>query len=102
MKNIDKKKLEQLAKSKNIDKDKIEKIADEYKGKSENELMSELVKIGKNLNGKEEIVSKLKGFLNEDQQKKIDEVMNKISSAEVDDKLNSRKVKKVKKVKKKD
>ena len=48
---------------KNIDKNKVEKIAEGYKNKSEDELIDELVKIGKNLKGKEEVVSKFKNFL---------------------------------------
>lgn len=102
MKKLDPTKLEKLAKEKNIDKNKIEKLADNYKGKSENELMSELVKIGKNLKGKDEFVSKMKGFLNEEQSKKVDEVMNKITQAEISEKTSKgvKKVKKIKKVKK--
>ncbi len=63
MKKVDTEILEKMAKDKNIDKDKIEKIANGYKGKSEGELMDELVKIGKTLEGKEQVVSKLKAFL---------------------------------------
>ncbi len=37
-------------------------MADSYKGKSENELMEELIKIGKNLDGRDEVVSKFKAF----------------------------------------
>ena len=70
MKKVDTDILEKMAKEKNIDKEKIEKIADGYKGKSENELMDELVKIGKTLEGKEQVVSKLKAFLNDEQRKK--------------------------------
>src|SRR5699024_10253616 len=73
------------------DKDKIEKIADGYKGKSEGELMDELVKIGKTLEGKEQVVSKLKAFLYDDQKKKLDAVMNKIYDAEVKDKIENKK-----------
>ena len=83
--------LEKMAKEKNIDKDKIEKIADGYKGKSEGELMDELVKIGKTLEGKEQGVSKFKAFLNDDQKKKLDAVMNKIYDAEVKDKIENKK-----------
>ena len=83
--------LEKMAKEKNIDKDKIEKIADGYKGKSEGELMDELVKIGKTLEGKEQVVSKLKAFLNDDQKKKLDAVMNKIYDAEFKDKIENKK-----------
>lgn len=83
--------LEKMAKEKNIDKEKIEKIADGYKGKSEGELMNELVKIGKTLEGKEQVVSKLKAFLNDDQKKKLDAVMNKIYDAEVKDKIENNK-----------
>ena len=112
MKKIDPKMLEEIAKQKNIDKNKIENIANNYKGKSENELIDELVKIGKNLEGKEEVISKFKAFLDEDQRKKLDSIMNKISDAEVQDKINNKskkstsnsnsesKTKKVKKVKK--
>ena len=99
MKKFDKDALEKMAKNKNIDKEKIESIANNYKGKSENEIISELVKIGKNLNGKEEVISKIKGFLNEKQAKKLDDVMNKISEAEVSQK-STKKVKRVKKIKK--
>lgn len=83
--------LEKMAKDKNIDKEKIEKIADGYKGKSEDELMDELVKIGKTLEGKEQVVSKLKAFLNEDQRKKLDSVMDKIYNAEIKDKIENKK-----------
>ncbi len=83
--------LEKMAKDKNIDKEKIEKIADGYKGKSEGELMDELVKIGKTLEGKEQVVSKLKAFLNDEQRKKLDAVMDKIYDAEVKDKIESKK-----------
>lgn len=99
MKKFDKDALEKMAKNKNIDKEKIESIANNYKGKSENEIISELVKIGKNLDGKEEVISKIKGFLNEKQAKKLDDVMNKISEAEVSQK-STKKVKRVKKIKK--
>ena len=91
MKKVDTEILEKMAKEKNIDKDKIEKIADGYKGKSEGELMDELVKIGKTLEGKEQVVSKLKAFLNEDQKKKLDAVMDKIYDAEVKDKIENKK-----------
>jgi len=90
MKKIDPKTLEKMAKEKNIDKDKIENIANSYKGKSENELIDELVKIGKNLEGKEEVISKFKAFLDEDQRKKLDSIMSKISDAEVQDKINNK------------
>ena len=93
MKKVDPKALEQMAKEKNIDKDKIEKIASNYKGKSESELMDELIKIGKTLEGKEEVVSKFKTFLDEDQRKKLDSIMNKISEAELQDKIESKKSK---------
>jgi len=90
MKKIDPKALEKMAKEKNIDKDKIENIANSYKGKSENELIDELVKIGKNLEGKEEVISKFKAFLDEDQRKKLDSIMSKISDAEIQDKINNK------------
>ena len=93
MKKVDTDALEKFAKQKNIDKDKIEKIADNYKGKSQNELMEELVKMGKTLEGKEEVVSKFKTFLDEDQRKKLDTIMNKISEAEIQDKIESKKSK---------
>ena len=93
MKKLNTEALEKMAKQKNIDKDKIEKIADNYKGKSENELMDELVKIGQTLQGREEVVSKFKTFLDEDQRKKLDLIMNKISDAEVQTKLDSKKSK---------
>lgn len=93
MKKVDTDALEKFAKQKNIDKDKISKIADNYKGKSQNELMEELVKIGKTLEGKEEVVSKFKTFLDEDQRKKLDTIMNKISEAEIQDKIESKKSK---------
>ncbi len=82
MKKLDAESLEKMAKQKNIDKDKIEKMADSYKGKSENELMEELIKIGKNLDGRDEVVSKFKAFLDENQRKKLDTIMEKISDAE--------------------
>ena len=91
MKKVDTEILEKMAKEKNIDKDKIEKIADGYKGKSEGELMDELVKIGKTLEGKEQVVSKLKAFLNDEQKKKLDAVMDKIYDAEVKDKIEHNK-----------
>lgn len=93
MKKVYPKALEQMAKEKNIDKDKIEKIASNYKGKSESELMDELIKIGKTLEGKEEVVSKFKTFLDENQRKKLDSIMNKISEAELQDKIESKKSK---------
>jgi len=93
MKKVDKEKVEKMAKEKNIDKDKIEKIAEGYKGKSENELMDELVKIGQTLQGREEVVSKFKTFLDEDQRKKLDLIMNKISDAEIQTKLENKKSK---------
>ena len=93
MKKVDPKALEQMAKEKNIDKDKIEKIASNYKGKSESELMDELIKIGKTLEGKEEVVSKFKTFLDENQRKKLDSIITKISEAELQDKIVSKKSK---------
>lgn len=93
MKKVNTETLEKMAKQKNIDKDKIEQIADGYKGKSENELMDELIKIGKNLQGKDEVISKFKTFLDDDQRKKLDTIMGKISDAEVKDKLESKKSK---------
>lgn len=93
MKKVDPKALEQMAKEKNIDKNKIEKIANNYKGKSESELMDELIKIGKTLEGKEEVVSKFKTFLDENQRKKLDTIMSKISEAELQDKIESKKSK---------
>ena len=50
--------------------------------------------MGKNLKGKEEVVSKFKNFLNPEQQQKLDSIMNKISEAEIQDKINSKKSKK--------
>lgn len=96
MKKIDKDAMEKFAKEKNIDKNKIEEIADGYKGKSEDELMDELIKIGKTLQGKEEVVEKFKTFLDENQRKKIDNIMSKIADAESKDKINSKKSKKSK------
>ena len=93
MKKLNTEALEKMAKEKNIDKDKIEKIAEGYKGKSESELMDELIKIGQTLQGREEVVSKFKTFLDEDQRKKLDLIMNKISDAEVQTKLDSKKSK---------
>ncbi|MGL5329516.1 MAG: hypothetical protein ACRDD7_09610 [Peptostreptococcaceae bacterium] len=93
MKKVDPKILEEMAKQKNIDKDKIEQIADNYKGKSENELIDELIKIGKTLEGKEEVISKFKAFLDDNQRKKLDSIMSKISEAEVKDKLENKKTK---------
>ena len=90
---IDKDTLEKFAKDKNIDKNKIEDIANSYQGKSEDELLDELINIGKNLKGKEEVVSKFKNFLNPEQQQKLDSIMNKISEAEIQDKINSKKAK---------
>ena len=96
MKKIDKEAMEKFAKEKNIDKNKIEEIADSYKDKSEDELMDELVKIGKTLQGKEEVVEKFKAFLDENQRKKVDTIMNKIANAEAQEKVNSKKSKKSK------
>ena len=96
MKKIDKEAMEKFAKEKNIDKNKIEEIADGYKNKSEDELMDELVKIGKTLQGKEEVVEKFKAFLDENQRKKVDTIMNKIANAEAQEKVNSKKSKKAK------
>ena len=93
MKKVNTDALEKMAKQKNIDKDKIEKIADNYKDKSENELMDELIKIGKNLEGREEVVSKFKAFLDDNQRKKLDTIMNKISDAEIQSKIENKKSK---------
>lgn len=71
MKKIDKEAMEKFAQEKNIDKGKIEDIANGYKDKSEDELMDELIKIGKTLKGKEEVVEKFKTFLDENQRKKL-------------------------------
>lgn len=99
MKKVDPKTLEKFAKEKNIDKNKVEKIAEGYKGKSEDELIDELVKIGKGLKGKEEVISKFKNFLEPEQQKKLDSIMDKITSAEVQEKVkkNSKKTKSINK-----
>lgn len=99
MKKVDPKTLEKFAKEKNIDKNKVEKIADGYKGKSEDELIDELVKIGKNLKGKDEVVSKFKTFLDPTQQQKLDSIMNKITDAEVQEKVkkNAKKTKSINK-----
>ena len=99
MKKVDPKTLEKFAKEKNIDKNKVEKIAEGYKGKSEDELIDELVKIGKNLKGKEEVVSKFKTFLNPEQQDKLDSIMSKITDAEVQEKVkkNTKKTKSINK-----
>lgn len=99
MKKVDPKTLEKFAKEKNIDKNKVEKIAEGYKGKSEDELIDELVKIGKNLKGKEEVVSKFKTFLNPEQQDKLDSIMSKITDAEVQEKVkkNTKKTKAINK-----
>ncbi|HBH1914905.1 TPA: hypothetical protein KRO98_000540, partial [Clostridioides difficile] len=96
MKKLDAESLEKMAKQKNIDKDKIEKMADSYKGKSENELMEELIKIGKNLDGRDEVVSKFKAFLDENQRKKLDTIMEKISDAETQRDTKPAKTKKTK------
>ncbi|SFI94647.1 hypothetical protein TPDSL_34140 [Terrisporobacter petrolearius] len=99
MKKVDPKTLEKFAKEKNIDKNKVEKIAEGYKGKSEDELIDELVKIGKNLKGKDEVVSKFKNFLDPKQQEKLDTIMNKITDAEVQEKVkkNTKKTKSINK-----
>lgn len=99
MKKVDPKTLEKFAKDKNIDKNKVEKIAEGYKGKSEDELIDELVKIGKNLKGKEEVVSKFKNFLEPEQQQKLDNIMTKINNAEVKEKIkkNAKKTKSINK-----
>ena len=76
-------KIRAIKEEKNIDKNKIENIANSYQGKSEDELLDELINIGKNLKGKEEVVSKFKNFLNPEQQQKLDSIMNKISEAEI-------------------
>ena len=113
-KKIDPETLEKFAKDKNIDKNKIENIANSYQGKSEDELLDELIKIGKNLKGKEEVISKFKNFLDPEQQQKLDSIMSKITDAEIQEKVKSKKsqktnssntsskkvVKKVKRVKK--
>ncbi|MDU5020451.1 MAG: hypothetical protein E6269_07860, partial [Clostridiales bacterium] len=88
--------MEKFAQEKNIDKGKIEDIANGYKDKSEDELMDELIKIGKTLKGKEEVVEKFKTFLDENQRKKVDSIMNKIANAESKEKVNSKKSKKSK------
>ena len=94
-----KKSLHKLVDEKNIDKNKVEKIAEGYKNKSEDELIDELVKIGKNLKGKEEVVSKFKNFLDPEQQKKLDSIMTKINTAEVQEKVkkNAKKTKNINK-----
>lgn len=99
MKKVDPKTLEKFAKEKNIDKNKVEKIAEGYKGKSEDELIDELVKIGKNLKGKDEVISKFKNFLDPEQQQKLDSIMNKITDAEVQEKVkkNAKKTKSINK-----
>ena len=96
MKKIDKEAMEKFAQEKNIDKGKIEDIANGYKDKSEDELMDELIKIGKTLKGKEEVVEKFKTFFDENQRKKVDSIMNKIANAESKEKVNSKKSKKSK------
>ncbi|MGL4797129.1 MAG: hypothetical protein ACRDB0_03055 [Paraclostridium sp.] len=96
MKKIDVDAVEKFAKEKNIDKNKIEEIAESYQGKSQDELMEELINIGKTLQGKEEVVEKFKAFLDENQRKKVDSIMNKITAAEVKDKVSSKKAKKSK------
>ena len=96
MKKIDKEAMEKFAQEKNIDKGKIEDIANGYKDKSEDELMEEIIKIGKTLKGKEEVVEKFKTFLDENQRKKVDSIMNKIANAESKEKVNSKKSKKSK------
>lgn len=40
-------------------------MVDSYKGKLENEFMEEFIKIGKNLDGRDEVVLKFKVFLDE-------------------------------------
>ncbi len=90
MKKVNTETLEKMAKDKNIDKNKIETLANNYKSKSENELIEELIKVGKNLEGKEEVVSKIRNFLNDEQKKKLDSIMEKINE-------NSKPTKKVKK-----
>ena len=101
MKKVDPKTLEKFAKDKNIDKKKIEKIANGYKGKSEDELMDELIKIGKNLKGKDEVVSKFKTFLKPEQQEKLDSIMAKLNDAEIQEKVkkNAKKTKNINKPK---
>ena len=44
--------------------------------------MDELINIGKTLQGKEEFIDKFKSFLDENQRKKVDAIMSKISEAE--------------------
>ena len=90
MKKVNTETLEKMAKDKNIDKNKIETLANNYKSKSENELIEELIKVGKNLEGKEEVVSKIRTVLNDEQKKKLDSIMEKINE-------NSTPTKKVKK-----
>lgn len=92
-KKIDPETLEKFAKEKNIDKNKIENIANSYQNKSEDEPLNELIKIGKTLKGKEEVVDKFKNFLDPAQQQKLDSIMSKIADAEVQDKINSKKSK---------
>ena len=58
--------------------------------------MDELINIGKTLQGKEEFIDKFKSFLDENQRKKVDAIMSKISEAEAQDKINSKKSKKSK------
>ena len=96
MKKIDVDAVEKFAKEKNIDKNKKEEIAESYQGKSQDELMDELINIGKTLQGKYEFIDKFKSFLDENQRKKVDAIMSKISEAEAQDKINSKKSKKSK------
>ena len=62
-------------------------------------MIDELVKIGKNLKGKEEVVSKFKNFVDPEQQKKLDSIMTKINNAEVKEKVkkNAKKTKNINK-----
>jgi len=100
MKKVDKEKVEKMAKEKNIDKDKIKENLEKYEDKSQEELMDELVKIGENLKGKEEIMEKFKMFLDDNQKKKLDNIMGKLISNDAKKKAQEKKTasKKVKKV----
>lgn len=95
MKKVNTETLEKMAKDKNIDKNKIENIANNYKSKSENELIEELIKVGKNLEGKEEVVSKIRNFLNDEQKKKLDSIMEKINENSKPNKKVRKKIKKI-------
>ncbi len=68
MSKLDKKKIEEIK----------QKVKDDYVGKTEDELMAELKKVSKNLDGKEKMIEKLKPLLNKKQKEKLDKILKQL------------------------